>query len=120
MIVPAIIMFAISLLCIFIGVRQLAGKGHLFNNAWIWASDTERRELDEHKALKMAYYRQSGTVFLILAAFWLMIGISVLLENSVPLYLSYIAVIAAVIYAAVSHRAIENRKRESVEDRETL
>ena len=117
MLAPALIMFAISLLCIVTGVRHLAEKGYLFNNAWMWASDTERRKLDENRALKRIYYRQSGIVFLILAVMWLLIGLSVLLESSVPMAFSYISVTSAVIFAVLSQRAIEKRKRKDSNDR---
>lgn len=106
MLVFAIIMFGVSAACFAVGARQLAEKGYLFNNAWIWASDEERRTID-----KSRYYRQSGITFLLLAGVWLFIGLYVLLENSAMMIPSALCMTAATVYAVVSTARIEKQRK---------
>lgn len=107
MLAPALIMFAISLLCIVTGVRHLAEKGYLFNNAWIWAPDEERRALD-----KRPYYRQSGIIFLLLAGVWLFTGLYVLLGAGIMLGISAGWMSAATVYAVVSQVRIDRSGKQ--------
>ena len=53
---------ALASACLIISIRQFQEKGFLFNNAWLWASEKERRTMD-----KKPHYHQSGVVF---AFFW--------------------------------------------------
>ena len=106
MIVLAVILFGVSALFVFGGVRQLSEKGYLFNNAWIWASESERQTLD-----KRPYYRQSGTVFLLMAGMWLFIGLYVLLESSIMMLPSALCMTAATIYAVVSSARIDRQQK---------
>ena len=54
-----------------ISFRQFQEKGYLFHNAYIWASQEERRRMDEREESKRPYYRQSGTEFLLLTSIWI-------------------------------------------------
>ena len=81
---------------------QFQEKGYLFNNAYIWASQEERKRMDENKESKRPHYRQSGFAFMF-------IGITCLLEAACIaadwIWLSvafWISVIIAVVYAVVS------------------
>ena len=60
-IVPAIILFAVSIFLFFMSVRSFMEKGFLFNNAYIYASKQEREKMN-----KKPHYRQSAIVFLLL------------------------------------------------------
>ena len=59
--VAAIVIFLIALGMAIISIRSFQNKGFLFNNAFIYASKTERETMD-----KKPYYRQSAIVFLFL------------------------------------------------------
>ena len=54
----------------------LVGESTLYivhlNNAYVWASEAERKKMDENKETKRPYYCQSGFVFMF-------IGISLLI-----------------------------------------
>lgn len=102
----AIIAFVLAVTTAFIGVRQFKEKGFLFNNAYIWASETERERLD-----KRPYYRQSAIVFCLLSAVFLVIGISIILQNSKIQLIEIPLIGGALIYAIVSSVRIENRTK---------
>ena len=60
-IVPASILFAVSIFLFFMSVRSFMEKGFLFNNAYIYASKQEREKMN-----KKPHYRQSAIVFLLI------------------------------------------------------
>jgi hypothetical protein len=102
--IAAGILFAAAGCMLFFGIRHFMEKGTLLNNAWFWASDTERKGLD-----KKPYYRQSAIVLCILSAVFAVIGLSVVLQNSRICFAEIPLITAAVVYAAVSSAKI-NRK----------
>ena len=63
-IVFAIVAFTIS-------VRSFMEKGFLYNNAYIFASEQERKNLD-----KKPHYRQSAIVFCLIGTIFLLIAIA--------------------------------------------
>lgn len=114
----AAIIFGVSALFTLAGVRQLREKGYLFNNAWIWASASQRKAMDESPDVKSQYYRQSGTVLLTLAVGWMFIGLYVLLENSSMMIISTSCMTSAAVYAVASTSRIEkNEKRREEHDK---
>ena len=66
-IVPASILFAVSIFLFFMSVRSFMEKGFLFNNAYIYASKQERAKMN-----KKPHYRQSAIVFLLLGLIFLL------------------------------------------------
>ena len=98
--IVAIIAFVPAVIAAFISVRQFMEKGFLFNNAYIWASKTERERLD-----KKPYYRQSAIVFCLLSAVFLVVGISIIFQSS-KIQLLEIPLIGAVLVYAISSSVI--------------
>lgn len=101
--IVGIIAFVIAGLCAFISVRHFMEKGYLLNNAYIWASKEEREKLD-----KKPYYRQSAIVFGLICFGFIVIGLSVILQNYTIELLEIPLFAAALIYAIVSSAKIRN------------
>ena len=95
--IVAIIVFVFAGITAFIGICQFAEKGFLFNNAYIWATKEERKKMD-----KSPYYRQSAIVFCLLSAVFLVMGISVILQDYKIQLLEIPLMIGVLIYAIVS------------------
>ena len=95
--IVAIIAIAFASIMAFISARSFREKGFLFNNAYIWASKAERERMD-----RKPYYRQSAIVFCLLSAVFLVIGISVILQNSKIQLLEIPLIVGAFIYAIIS------------------
>lgn len=105
-IVVAVIAFVLAGISAFISARQFAEKGFLFNNAYIWASKEEREKLD-----KSPHYKQSAIVFALISAVFLVIGISILLQNYKIQLLEIPLILGALIYAFISSVRIEQRTK---------
>lgn len=105
-IVVAVIAFVLAGISAFISARQFAEKGFLFNNAYIWASKEEREKLD-----KSPRYKQSAIVFALISAVFLVIGISILLQNYKIQLLEIPLIIGALGYAFISSVRIERRTK---------
>lgn len=106
--ITAILCFLIMGLCAFISARQFAGKGFLFNNAFLYATKEERAKMD-----KKPYYRQSAIVFLALSVVFLLLGLSVILQNGKLQLLELLLLVGVLVYAIVSTIQIEKRKKKS-------
>ena len=102
----AVIAFVLAGISAFISARQFAEKGFLFNNAYIWASKEEREKLD-----KSLHYKQSAIVFALISAVFLVIGISILLQNYKIQLLEIPLILGALIYAFISSVRIERRTK---------
>lgn len=93
-----------------ISYLQFQEKGYLFNNAYLWVSKEERRQMDENKERKRPHYRQSGFVFLFLALGFLALAIYSVTDQM----WSYIAfwgfMSIAAIYAVISSIQIGRHK----------
>lgn len=103
-IVIAVVFFSVAGLLLFFGIGSFMERGFLFNNAYIYATKEERKAMD-----KKPYYRQSGVVFCLLSAAFVVIGLSVLFRNGKIGLLVIPLAAAAIIYAVVS--SILNNKR---------
>lgn len=101
----AIVLFVVSALLVFAGVRQLQCKGYCFNNAYIYASKTEREQTDY-----TPYYKQSGIVLLMLSALFLLNGLRIVLRIGFLFYVSLVLIAAVILYSIVSSIIIENNK----------
>ena len=95
--IGAIIFGLIAVGIAVLGIRQLLEKGFLFNNAYIYASEKERETMN-----KKPYYRQSGIVFLLIAATFAINAVAFLLQSK-WLFIAVLGVLAGtLIYAVVS------------------
>ena len=102
-IVGAIVLGVIAIICFVFSYLQFNEKGFLFNNAYIYASKQERKNMD-----KKPYYKQSGIVFLLIGIIFL---INIILQTVWLVYLVIGVVIVAIVYAIVSSVMIEKRKK---------
>ena len=69
--ITGIIFLAFGIGAFVISYLQFKEKGYLFNNAYIWASKQERKQMDENKESKTLYYRQSGFAFILIGFIFL-------------------------------------------------
>ncbi len=100
-------MLLIAGLCAVISLRQFGGKGLLLNNAWLYASDQERKAMD-----KTPYYRQSGVVFALLAAVFLCLGLEAWLKTGWLMWLEWALLVALLVYAVASTVAIGKHNKQ--------
>lgn len=103
----AIIAFVFTGTSALISFRQLAEKGFLFNNAYIYATKEERARMD-----KKPYYRQSAIVFCLVSAVFLVMGVSIILQNGKVQLLEIPLIIGALTYAIISSTTIERSKKK--------
>lgn len=106
-IITVIFLFALAVLGFFLSARHFAEKGFLLNNAWLYASEEERKTMD-----KKPHYRQSAIVFALLSTVFLVQGLSVLLRSQKLLLLEIPLIGGALLYAVVSSVLIEKRKQK--------
>ena len=105
--ITSIILFAFSGVFLIFGIRSFLGRGFLLNNAYLYASEEERKTMD-----KKPYYKQSAVVFCILSAVFLVIGLSVVLQNDKIILLEIPLIVGAIIYAIASTVRINNRTKK--------
>ena len=72
-------------------------KGPLLNNAYLYASERERKTMD-----KKPHYKQSGIVFGLLGVIFLLITLEVFLKTGWLYYIVWAVAFIAVVYAVVS------------------
>ncbi len=102
MAVEKIISFILAGIFACISFCQFMEKGILLNNAFIFASKEERKNLDRKK-----YYRQSAIVFYMLSTVFLVTGLSIVFQNKKILLIKIPLLIATLIYAVISSIKIE-------------
>lgn len=85
---------------------QFQEKGFLFNNAYLYASEEERRTMN-----KKPYYRQSGIVFFLVGFIFLLNILELLLAMSWLFYLMLLLCAISLIYAIISSIKIETAKK---------
>ena len=100
-------LFALAGAMLILALRQFGGKGIPLNNAWLYVSEKERETMD-----KRPYYRQSGIVFSILSALFVMLGLSLMLRSSIFIFFEIILGIAVVVYAIASTVRINRQKKK--------
>ena len=108
-VVTGILMFLAAALLALSGVRHLRQRGRLFNNGWLYATQRQRAQMSP--ARKAAYYRQSGTVFCLLAGVFVLIGLAALTEWD-GLYAAEALLLAATLFYAVRSTAKINKMPE--------
>ena len=87
LIITSAICGSVALFCFFTAYRHHKEKGFIFNNAWIYASQRERDEMDARH--KQRAYRVSRNVFVLLAVLFSVLAATILLEASLLQYLGY-------------------------------
>ncbi len=97
----------LAVACGVISVRQFKEKGFLFNNAYIWATKSEREKLD-----KKPYYRQSGVTFAMIAAAFLFMGLYMIFRDAWCLAGEAVCLAAALVYAIASEIALDRKERK--------
>ena len=105
--ITVIIVFSIAGALLLFSIRSLFEKGFLLNNAYLYASEEERKTMN-----KKPYYKQSAIVFCILSAVFMVIGISFLLHNDKLFLLEIPLVAGVIIYAIMSTVLINKRTKE--------
>lgn len=108
--IGGVIFLALTIGAFLISYLQFKEKGYLFNNAYFWASQEERKRMDESKESKRPHYRQSGFAFLFIGIICLMGAVYILTNWIWILVAFWISVIIAVVYAIVSAVQIERHK----------
>ena len=108
-IVLSVILFLAAAGLALLGVRHLRQRGRLFNNGWLYATPRQRAQMSS--ARKAAYYRQSGTVFCLLAGVFALIALSVLTESDWP-YAAEGCLLAVTLFYAIRSTVKINRMPE--------
>lgn len=103
--IGAIILGVISICCFAVSVMQFKGKGFLFNNAYIYASQEERRKMN-----KTPHYRQSGVVFALIGLIFAVNAFEVLFEMYKLFYIVIALAVITLAYAVVSSVMISRKK----------
>ena len=104
--VTLILVFSLAGALLRFGVRSFLERGFLLNNAYLYASKEERKTMN-----KKPYYKQSAIVFCILSAVFLVIGLSLLLQNDIFYLLEIPLIVGVIIYAIVSTVQINKRTK---------
>ena len=104
--ITLIIVFSIAAVLLLFSIRSFLERGFLLNNAYLYASKEERKTMN-----KKPYYKQSAIVFCILSAVFLVIGLSLLLQNDIFYLLEIPLIVGVIIYAIVSTVQINKRTK---------
>ena len=95
--VSVIVIFGLSGLLMVLGIRHYMEKGFLLNNSYLYASKEQRETMN-----KKPYFRQSAIIFCILSAVFIIVGLSLVLQNDNILLFEIPVMFGAIIYAIVS------------------
>jgi len=98
-IITAIICAVIALVSLVISIRSFKEKGFLFNNAYIWASEKERKSMD-----KKPHYRQTAIAFAFITALFICIALEALLQAEWMWIVSGAITLSVLVYAIVSSK----------------
>ena len=96
-IVLSIIILLLSLFCLVIGILHFKRKIKPFNNGYLYADKTQRDNLD-----LVPLYRQSTTVFMLLALMFLFDFFYLFFNSKLCLIFFWLVLILCLIYAIVS------------------
>ena len=88
---------------------QFKGKGYLFNNAYFWASQEDRKQMNQNKEGKQPYYRQSGFAFVFIGLILLIFALYIVTEWMWMYIVLWVSVIIAVVYAVGSSVQLKRR-----------
>ena len=91
------VLFLISTGLFVISFFQFKERGPLLNNAYLFASEQERKTME-----KKPHYRQSGIVFGLLGVIFLLNAIEILLKTDWLYYIIWAVAFITIVYAVVS------------------
>lgn len=106
-IIVTVILSVTAIVCFILSYRQFHEKGALLNNAYIYASDSQREKMN-----KTPYYRQSAIVFLLVGICFIFLAADMLLKTDWLFAIPIAIAIGTIIYAAVSSSRIENENKD--------
>lgn len=109
-IIAGVIFLTLAIGVFVISYLQFKGKGYLFNNAYFWASQEERKQMDKNKESKKPYYRQSGFAFMLIGLIFLIFAVYIVTDCMWIYIVLWTFVIIAVAYAVVSSVQIKRHK----------
>ena len=105
-IIGAIVLGVIAIIFFVVSYLQFNEKGFLFNNAYIYASKQERKNMD-----KKPHYKQSGIIFVLIGIIFGINAVDMILQTAWLFYLVIGIVIVAIVYAVVSSVVIEKKRK---------
>ena len=105
--ITSIVIFGFSGLLMVLGIRHFMEKGFLMNNAYLYASKEQRETMN-----KKPYYRQSAVIFFILGVVFIVVGLSLVLQDDRILLFEIPLIFGAIVYAVVSSFQIGRQERE--------
>ena len=100
------LLFLIAVFAFVLSIHSFRGKGILLNNAYLYATEQERKSMD-----KTPYYRQSAIVFLLIGCIFTLNGFSVLLHVKGFSYAAAAVAVGTVVYAIISTVVIEKKQK---------
>ena len=95
--ITLIIVLFLAGVLLLLSIRSFLQRGFLLNNAYLYASKEERETMN-----KKPYYKQSAIVFCILSVVFLVIGLSIVVQEDKILLLEIPLTLGAITYAIVS------------------
>lgn len=111
-IVICMIFLALAVGAFVVSYFQFKERGYLFNSAYFWASQEERKRMDENKESKRPHYRQSGFAFLFIGFIFLAYAVYIAADWIWMLVASGAFVVIAVACAIVSSVQLERLERQ--------
>lgn len=96
-VIGATVFFLFALGAFVVRFLQFRGKGPLLNNAWLWVSPQERKQMDTKP-----HYRQSGMVFALIGLLFLILTLEVLFDAGWLYYIFGAVVLGTIVYTVVS------------------
>lgn len=104
MVIGAVILFLISAGALVMSILSFMQKGFLFNNAYIYASKQERKEMN-----KKPHYFQSAVVFLMIGLIFFLNGLDMLLKTTLIIYAVIAILVFTLLFAVISSIIIAKR-----------
>ncbi len=102
--IAANVIFMLAGVLLVMGIRHFLEKGYLMNIAWLYALKEERMIM-----VKKPYYIQSAIVFCLLSAVFIIVGLSIAIQNDRIVLFEIPLIGATIIYAIVSS-SVNNHK----------
>ena len=109
-IIISIIILSLGIGAFLISLLQFKEKGYLFNNAYIWASQEKRKQMDENEKVKKPYYRQSGFVFLLIGFIFMANAVYIATDWIWMSVASWVFIVTTVAYTIVSSIQMERHR----------
>lgn len=107
-----IIFLVLAIGAFVISYFQFKEKGYLFNNTYFWASQEERKRMDDNRESKTPHYRQSGFAFMFIGFIFLAYAGYIATDWIWMSVAGWVLIIIAVVYAIVSSVQIERLERQ--------